>query len=109
MHRQAGKVVALVCHGACVRLNTRLSSGHLVGNGRASTELANSEEAFADWLVGRMIQPFRIEEGAWRLPDTNFVLSGIFTSFAVRDGNLIAGHQRCFGTAAHPVVLTLGR
>jgi hypothetical protein len=80
MHRQAGKVVALVCHGACVRLKTRPSSGHLVGNGRAPTELANSEEAFADWLVGRMIQPFRIEEGAWRLPDTNFVLSGIFTS-----------------------------
>jgi putative intracellular protease/amidase len=78
--------------------------------GKTWTGFADSEEAFADGFVGMKIQPFWIEEEARKLPDTNFVVAGLFKRFAVRDGNLITGQQQYSGgAAAELVVETLGR
>ena len=107
---EAGKVVAIVCHGTCILLKTRLSSGDLLVKGKTWTGFANSEEAFADAWVGRKIQPFWIEEEARRIADTNFVVQSMFKPFAVRDGNLITGQQQFSGAAAAELVIqTLGR
>lgn len=107
---EAGRVVAIVCHATCVLLRTRLSNGDLLVKGRTWTGFANTEEAYADAFVGRRIQPFWIEEEARRLPDTNFVVHGMFKPFAVRDGNLITGQQQYSGAAAAElVVAALGR
>ncbi len=107
---EAGKIVAVVCHGTCVLLKTRLSSGDLLVKGKTWTGFANSEEAYADAFVGMKIQPFWIEEEARKLEDTNFVVSGMFKAFAVRDGNLITGQQQFSGAvAADLVVETLGK
>ena len=102
---EAEKIVAVVCHGTCVLLKTRLSNGDLLVKGKTWTGFANSEEAFADSFVGAKIQPFWIEEEAKRLPDTNFVVNSMFKSFAVRDGNLITGQQQYSGTAAAKLVV----
>ena len=107
---EAGKVVAVVCHGTCVLLRTRLSDGDLLVKGRTWTGFANSEEAFADGFVGMKIQPFWIEEEARKLPDTNFVVAGMFKPFAVRDGSLVTGQQQYSGAAAAELVVeALGR
>ena len=107
---EAGKVVAIVCHGTCVLLKTRLSNGELLVNGRTWTGFANAEEAYADSFVGKRIQPFWIEEEARKIDGTNFITSGAFKAFAVRDGNLITGQQQNSGAAAAKlVVATLGR
>ena len=107
---EAGKVVAIVCHGTCVLLKTRLSNGDLLVKGKTWTGFANSEEAFADSFVGKRIQPFWIEEEARKIEGTNFITSGMFKPFAVRDGNLITGQQQNSGAAAAElVVATLGR
>lgn len=107
---EAGKVVAIVCHGTCVLLKTRLSSGELLVAGKTWTGFANSEEAFADSFVGKRIQPFWIEEEARKIPGTNFIVNGMFKPFAVRDGNLITGQQQNSGVAAAELVVqTLGR
>lgn len=107
---EAGKVVATVCHGTCVLLKTRLSNGELLVKGKTWTGFANSEEAFADSFVGKRIQPFWIEEEARKIAGTNFITSGAFKAFAVRDGNLITGQQQNSGAAAAElVVATLGR
>ncbi len=107
---EAGKIVAVVCHGTCVLLKTRLSNGDLLVKGRTWTGFANSEEAYADAFVGMKIQPFWIEEEAKKLPDTNFVVAGMFKPFAVRDGNLITGQQQYSGAAAADLVVeALGR
>ena len=107
---EANKIVAVVCHGTCVLLKTRLSNGDLLVKGRTWTGFANSEEAFADGFVGMKIQPFWIEEEARKLPDTNFVVAGMFKPFAVRDGNLITGQQQYSGAAAAELVVdALGR
>jgi len=107
---EAGKVAAIVCYGTCVLLKARLSNGELLVKGKTWTGFANSEEAFADSFVGKKIQPFWIEDEARKLPDTNFIVSGMFKPFAVRDGNLITGQQQFSGTAAAElVVVTLGR
>jgi putative intracellular protease/amidase len=107
---EAGKVVAIVCHGTCVLLKTRLSSGELLVKGKTWTGFANSEEAFADSFVGKRIQPFWIEEEARKIEGTNFIVQGMFKAFAVRDGNLITGQQQNSGAAAAElVVATLGR
>ena len=107
---EAGKVTALVCHGVCLLLETRLASGDLLVQGRTWTGFANSEEAFADSFVGRKLQPFWIEEEARKLPDTNFVVDQRFRPFAVRDGLLITGQQQFSGAVtARLVIETLGR
>jgi putative intracellular protease/amidase len=102
---EAGKILAIVCHGTCVLLKTRLSNGDLLVKGRTWTGFADSEEDFADSFVGHRIQPFRIEEEARKLPDTNFVTAGRFKPFALRDGNLITGQQQYSGAAAAELVI----
>ena len=107
---EAGKIVAIVCHGTCVLLKTKLSNGDLLVKGKTWTGFANSEEAYADAFVGQKIQPFWIEEEAKKLEGTNFVVNSMFKAFAVRDGNLITGQQQNSGAeAARLVIEALGR
>ncbi len=107
---EAGKLLTIVCHGTCVLLKTRLSNGDLLVKGRTWTGFADSEEDFADSFVGHRIQPFRIEEEAKKLPDTNFITASRFKPFALRDGNLITGQQQYSGApAAELVIEALGR
>lgn len=107
---EAGKIVAIVCHGTCILLKTRLSNGELLVKGKTWTGFANSEEAFADAFVGKRIQPFWIEEEAKKMADTNFVTANMFKPFALRDGNLITGQQQYSGAAAAELVVqALGR
>jgi putative intracellular protease/amidase len=107
---EAGKIVAVVCHGTCVLLKTRLSNGDLLVKGRTWTGFADSEEAYADALVGMKIQPFWIEEEARKIPETNFIFAGMFKPFVVQDGNLITDQQQYSGAAAAELVIeALGR
>ena len=107
---EAGKIVAIVCHGTCILLKTRLSNGDLLVKGKTWTGFANSEEAFADAFVGMRIQPFWIEEEAKKIEGTNFVTANMFKPFALRDGNLITGQQQYSGAAAAELVVqALGR
>lgn len=106
----AGKVTALVCHGTCLLLDARGGDGELLVKGRTWTGFANSEEQFADAIVGQRIQPFWIEDEARKIAGTNFVVDGRFRAFAVRDGRLITGQQQFSGeAAARLVVEALGR
>ncbi|WJY20309.1 type 1 glutamine amidotransferase domain-containing protein [Fontisubflavum oceani] len=107
---EAGKLVSIVCHGTCILLKTRLSTGELLVNGKTWTGFADAEEAFADAFVGQKIQPFWIEEEARKLDGTNFVVNSMFKPFAIRDGNLITGQQQFSGAAAAALAVeTLGR
>ena len=101
----AGKIVAIVCHGTCNLLKTRLANGKLLVEGKTWTGFANSEEQFADSFVVKRIQPFWIEEEARKLPATNFVVNGRFKAYAVRDGRLITGQQQYSGAAAAKLVI----
>lgn len=107
---EAGKVTALVCHGTCLLLETRLATGDLLVKGKTWTGFANSEEQYADSFVGKRIQPFWIEEEARALEGTNFVVDQPFREFAVRDGLLVTGQQQFSGAAAARLVVeALGR
>jgi putative intracellular protease/amidase len=97
---EAGKPLAVICHATCALLETRLSDGSLLVEGKTWTGFANSEEDFADEFVGQRIQPFRIEDEARKLQGTNFIVSSRFKSHAVRDGILITGQQQYSGAAA---------
>lgn len=102
---EQGKVVGIVCHATCILLKTRTSDGKLLVDGRTWTGFADSEEDFADGFVGKRIQPFRIEEEAKKLANTNFIVDGRFKAFAVRDGRLITGQQQYSGAAAARLVI----
>jgi putative intracellular protease/amidase len=107
---EAGRVTALVCHGTCLLLETKLSNGKLLVDGKTWTGFANSEEQFADSFVGQRIQPFWIEDEARKIPGTNFVVDQRFREFAVRDGRLVTGQQQYSGAAAARLVIeALGR
>jgi putative intracellular protease/amidase len=102
---EAGKVTAVICHGTCVLLKTRLTDGRLLVEGKTWTGFANSEERFADDFVGQKIQPFWIEDEARKLENTNFIVNGRFKPHAVRDGNLITGQQQYSGRAVARLVI----
>lgn len=104
----AGKITAVLCHATCILLKCKLD-GKLIVRGKTWTGFANTEEDYADEFVGKRIQPFRIEDEAKKLSDTNFIVSGRFKSHAVRDGNLITGQQQYSGAAvARLVIAALG-
>jgi putative intracellular protease/amidase len=105
---ESGKPTAAVCHGTCVLLKTRLSSGDLLVKGKRWTGFANSEEEYAEQAVGQKIQPFWIETEAKKLPGTQFETKGPMEEFAIRDGNLITGQQQASsGAAAREVIAAL--
>src|SRR5262249_10903602 len=97
---EAGRATAVICHATCGLLKTRLSDGRLLVEGKTWTGFANSEEQYADEFVGKRIQPFRIEDEARKIANTNFIVNGRFKPHAVRDGNLITGQQQYSATAA---------
>lgn len=107
---EADKIVCAICHATCILLRVRLSNGDLLVKGKTWTGFANSEEDFADSFVKMRIQPFRIEEEARKIADTNFIVSKRFDRFAVRDGNLITGQQQFSGfSATARVIEALGQ
>ncbi len=99
------KIVGIVCHATCILLNAKTADGKLLADGKTWTGFADSEEDFADSFVGQRIQPFRIEEAAKKLSNTNFITGGMFKAFAVRDGRLITGQQQFSGAAAALMVV----
>jgi putative intracellular protease/amidase len=106
----AGKVTCVICHATCLLLKARRADGSLIVAGKTWTGFANSEEDYVDQYVGRTVQPFRIEDEAHKLADTNFIVNSRFKSHCVRDGNLITGQQQYSGReAAKLVIEALGR
>jgi putative intracellular protease/amidase len=102
---EAGKPLAVICHATCALLETRLSDGRLLVEGKTWTGFANSEEDYADEFVGQRIQPFRIEEEAKKIAGTNFIVASRFKPHAVRDGLLITGQQQYSGAAAARLIV----
>jgi putative intracellular protease/amidase len=94
-----------------------LSNGQHLAKGKTVTGFANAEEDFADNAVWEMkalprdkhIMPWRIEDELKKL-GANYIQSGLWRGFAVRDGNLITGQQNFSGEeTARLLVDTLGR
>ncbi len=102
---EAGKITAVICHATSVLLHTTLSSGELLVKGKTWTGFANSEEDYSDSFVGQKLQPFRIEDEARKLKDTNFIVQGPYKAHAVRDGNLITGQQQSSASATGRLVV----
>ncbi|MEM9844100.1 MAG: type 1 glutamine amidotransferase domain-containing protein [Pseudomonadota bacterium] len=102
---ESGKVTAAVCHGTCILLKTRLSSGELLVKGKRWTGFANSEEEYAENTVGQKIQPFWIETEARKIADTQFEVAGPMEEFAIRDGLLVTGQQQVSAAAAAKEVI----
>jgi putative intracellular protease/amidase len=95
---RAGKPSAALCHGTCLLLDLDIIKG------KRMTGFANSEEDFADKVVGQKVMPFRIEDEARKL-GANFVAAPAFQPHAVRDGNLITGQQQHSGHEVAKLVL----
>jgi putative intracellular protease/amidase len=107
----AGKVVAALCHGTALLRYARLPNGELLIKGKTVTGFANVEENFADtaaWAMGalekgRRLMPWRIEDELTAL-GANYIQSGLWRGFAVRDGNLITGQQNFSGAETARIV-----
>lgn len=104
---EAGKPAAAVCHSTTLLLEAKKRNGELLVAGKTWTGFADAEEDFADNAVGMRIQPYRIEESARKLPDTNFAVAAPLSSFAIADGNLITGQQQNSGADAAKLVVEL--
>ncbi len=101
---RAGKPSAALCHGTCLLLDLKNTDGTPVIRGKKMTGFANSEEDFADKVVGQKVMPFRIEDEARKL-GANFVTAPAFQPHALMDGNLITGQQQHSGHEVAKLVL----
>ena len=113
---ESGKVACALCHGVAILRYATLSNGQLLAKGKTVTGFANVEEDFADEAVwdlkllprDKHVMPWRIEDEMRRI-GANYIQSGLWRSFAVRDGNLITGQQNFSGMeTAELVVRALG-
>ncbi len=102
---RSGKPAAAICHGTCILLKCKMPDGKFLVEGKRWTGFASSEENYADAYVGKKIQPFRIEDEARKMPASRFETGPMFSSYAVRDGNLITGQQQNSGAAAAELVV----
>ena len=101
---EAGKVSAALCHGTALLRFTKKDDGSPLIAGKTVTGFANVEEDYADeasWDMGvlergRHLMPWRIEDELKAL-GANYIRSGRWRPFAVRDGNLITGQQNFSG------------
>jgi putative intracellular protease/amidase len=87
-----------------VLLDLKSADSSALIRGKKMTGFANSEEDFADKVVGQKVMPFRIEDEARKL-GAKFVSAAAFQPFAVRDGNLITGQQQHSGHEVAKLVL----
>lgn len=99
-----GKPTAALCHGTALLLDLKDKNGKPFIKGRKITGFANSEEDFADKVVGQKVMPFRIEDEANKL-GAKFIAKPAFTPFAIQDKNLITGQQQNSGRAVAQLVL----
>ncbi|MBX2876861.1 MAG: type 1 glutamine amidotransferase domain-containing protein [Saprospiraceae bacterium] len=102
---ESGKPTAVVCHATCILLDTTLSDGRKLVEGKTWTGFADGEEQIADQFVGQKIQPFWIESEARKMDNTNFQVQAPFTAYAIKDGNLITGQQQNSGGVAAELVI----
>ncbi|HMO34392.1 MAG TPA: type 1 glutamine amidotransferase domain-containing protein [Lacibacter sp.] len=102
---ESGKPSAAVCHSTTLLLEAKKSNGELLVAGKTWTGFADAEEEFADQAVGMKIQPYRIEEEARKIAGTTFKVAAPFSSYAIKDGNLITGQQQNSGAAAAALVV----
>jgi putative intracellular protease/amidase len=114
---EANKIACALCHGVAILRYARLSNGEPLVKGRTVTGFANVEEDFAQNAVWEMkllardkqLMPWRIEDELKKL-GANYVQSGLWRGFAIRDGNLITGQQNFSGAETAELLLeTLGR
>ena len=114
---EKGKIACALCHGVAILKYARLSTGEYLAKGKTVTGFANVEEDFADHAVWSMnllskdkhVMPWRIEDEMKKI-GANYVQSGLWRGFAIRDGNLITGQQNFSGEETARLLLdTLGR
>ncbi|MCI5055301.1 MAG: type 1 glutamine amidotransferase domain-containing protein [Flavobacteriales bacterium] len=104
---ESGKPSAAVCHSTTLLLEAKTSNGKLLVDGKTWTGFCNAEEDYADEAVGMKIQPYRIQDEAEKLSNTNFKVAAPFASYAIQDGNLITGQQQNSGEAAALLVVEM--
>ncbi|HEY9695257.1 MAG TPA: type 1 glutamine amidotransferase domain-containing protein [Oculatellaceae cyanobacterium] len=101
---ESAKPSAALCHGTCLLLETKLSDDTYLIQGKTMTGFTNSEEDYADQVIGQKVMPFRIEDEAKKL-GANFLTKEPFAAYAVQDGNLITGQQQNSGHETAKLVL----
>lgn len=87
---ERGGIVSSVCHGYCGLLNTKLSDGSLLVEGRKVTGFAWKEEVLA--RVNKLV-PYNAEDemkGRGALYEKALLP---FVSYAIADGNLVTGQN----------------
>lgn len=87
---EAGGVVSAVCHGYCGLLNTRLSDGSLLLDGREITGFSWREEKLA--LVDKLV-PYDVEEQSRERGASYRKAALPFAPFTVTDGTLVTGQN----------------
>lgn len=102
---EAGKVVALICHGTSLLLWTKLSDGKLLADGKTWTGFADSEENIINEMLGTIVNDYTIEAEARKNPNTTFEVAGPLEPFAIRDGRLITAQQQHSSFLASKLVI----
>lgn len=102
---ESGKPCAVVCHATAFLLEAKITNGDLLVKGKNWTGFSNIEEDYVEMAIGQKIQPFRIEDAARNIGDTQFKVVEPFAAYAIQDDNLITGQQQNSGALVAELVI----
>jgi putative intracellular protease/amidase len=89
---EAEKPVAVYCHGVAALVDLKLSDGSYLVSGRKVTGFSDVDEDDSNKAAGVEVMPWRVEP-VLRERGANYISTGLFKAFAVRDGRLVTGQQ----------------
>jgi putative intracellular protease/amidase len=103
---EAEKPVAVYCHGMAALVDLQLSDGTYLVTNKTVTGFSDIEEDYSDKAAGVQIMPWRLEP-ALRDRGANYISSGLFKAFAIRDGRLVTGQQQYSGRKVAELVIEM--
>ena len=101
---EAGKPTAALCHGVAALVDTKLSNGKYLIQGKKVTGFSLAEDQFAEKAVGAKLFDWYVEP-AMKARGARYVQGGMWADFAVQDGHLITGQQQNSGRSVARLVM----
>lgn len=102
---EAGKPTAALCHGVAALVDTKLSNGNYLVQGKKLTGFSLAEDQFVEKAIGTKLFNWYVEP-ALKERGANYMQAGLWADFAVQDGNLITGQQQNSGRSVARIVIT---
>ena len=101
---ESGKPTAALCHGVAALVDTQLSNGRYLIQGKKVTGFSLKEDQFVEQTLQTKIFDWYVEP-AMKARGAKYVQGGMWADFAVADKNFITGQQQHSGRSVARLII----